>query len=286
MSSPVKVSFEFFPPKTPEAASHLWPRVQRLASVKPEFMTVTYGAGGLNGEGTKLTVDSAETLKALTGVPTGAHMTCMATTKDMLMDMADALWARGIKHIVALRGDKPKDPALRHQPDDQYFAYTHELVSALKARHAFEISVGAYPEKHPLSPDVATDLAFLKGKCDAGADRAITQFFFNNDNFFRFRDKAVAAGVKVDIIPGVLPVMNYDNMLRFANSCQAQVPDWLKAQLEPIKDDQTAFSAAATALLARQCEELVQQGATHLHFYSLNHDEMPYKACQRLGLVP
>lgn len=286
MSSNVKISFEFFPPKTPEAASHLWPRVQKLASVKPEFMTVTYGAGGLNGEGTKLTIESAETLKTLTGAPTGAHMTCMATTKDTLMNMADELWKRGITHIVALRGDKPKDPSLRNQPDDQYFTYTHELITALKARHAFQISVGAYPEKHPESPDVASDIAFLKVKCDAGADRAITQFFFDNDHFFRFRDEAVAAGVKVDIIPGVLPIMNYDNMLRFANSCQAQVPDWLKAQLEPIKNDPAAFSAATAELLARQCEELVQQGVTHLHFYSLNHDEMPYKACQRLGLVP
>lgn len=286
MNGNVKVSFEFFPPKTPEAASHLWPRVQKLASIKPEFMTVTYGAGGLNGEGPKLTIESAAMLKTLSGAATGAHMTCMATTKDMLMAMADELWTRGITHIVALRGDRPRDPSLRSQPDDCYFAYTHELVSALKAHHDFQISVAAYPEKHPESPDVATDIAFLKGKCDAGADRAITQFFFDNDNYFRFRDRAAAAGVKVDIIPGVLPIMHYDNMLRFANNCQARVPDWLKNRLEPIKDDPEAFAAATTELLARQCEDLVRQGVTHLHFYSLNHDEMPYKACQRLGLVP
>ena len=286
MSQPVKVSFEFFPPKTPEAEAQLWPRVQKLASVKPEFMTVTYGAGGLNGEGTLLTINAAETLKSLTTAPTGAHMTCMATTKDTLMNMADELWARGIQHIVALRGDRPRNPALRNQPDDQYFAYTHELITALKARHDFQISVGTYPEKHPESPSIAADIAFLKTKCDAGADRAMTQFFFENDNFFRFRDQAVAAGVKVDIVPGVLPIMNYDNMLRFANSCQAVVPDWLKARLEPIKDDPAAFNAAATDILARQCEELVKNGAQHIHFYILNHDEMPYKACQRLGLVP
>jgi methylenetetrahydrofolate reductase (NADPH) len=286
MSSNVKISFEFFPPKTPEAANNLWPRVQKLASIKPEFMTVTYGAGGLNGEGTLLTIESAEKVRTLTSAPTGAHMTCMATPKDVLMGMADELWARGIKHIVALRGDKPKDPTLRNKPDDQYFAYAHELVSALKARHAFQISVGAYPEKHPEAPDLATDIFFLKQKCDAGADRAITQFFFENDNFFRFRDQAVAAGVTVDIIPGVLPIMNYDNMLRFANSCQAQVPDWLKARLEPIKNDPAAFAAATTDILAEQCEALVKAGATHLHFYSLNHDDLPYKACQRLGLVP
>lgn len=286
MGNLVKVSFEFFPPKTPEAANNLWPRVQKLASVKPEFMTVTYGAGGLNGEGTKLTIESAEKMRTLTGMPTGAHMTCLATTKDTLHAMADELWAKGIRHIVALRGDKPKDPSLRNMPDSHYYSHAHELVTALKARHAFQISVGAYPEKHPEAPDLATDILFLKQKCDAGADRAITQFFFENDNFLRFRDQAVKAGVKVNIIPGVLPIMNYDNMLRFANSCQAQVPDWLKAKLEPIKNDPVAFAAITTELLAHQCEELVRQGITHLHFYSLNQDEMPYKACQRLGLVP
>ncbi len=285
MSNQVKVSFEFFPPKTPEAANLLWPRVQKLASIKPEFVTVTYGAGGLNGAGTNLTIDSAEKLMTLTGLPTGAHMTCLATTKDTLHTMADELWARGIKHIVALRGDKPKDPALRNMPDDHYYSHAHELVSALKARHAFQISVGAYPEKHPEAPDLATDISFLKQKCDAGADRAITQFFFENDHFFEFRDKAAAAGINTLIVPGVLPIMQYDNMLRFANSCQAQVPDWLKARLEPIKDDPVAFAAATSEILSRQCEDLVRQGVTHIHFYSLNHDELPYKACQKLGLA-
>lgn len=286
MNDAVKVSFEFFPPKTLEAANLLWPRVEKLASIKPEFVTVTYGAGGLNGEGTQLTISSAEKMRALTGLPTGAHMTCLATTKETLHAMADDLWAKGIRHVVALRGDKPKDPTLRNKPDDHYYAYAHELVSALKARHAFQISVGAYPEKHPEAPDLETDIRFLKQKCDAGADRAITQFFFENDNFFRFRDMAVAAGVNVDIIPGVLPIMHFDNMLRFANNCQAQVPNWLKARLEPIKNDPVAFAEATTELLARQCEDLVRAGITHLHFYSLNHDDLPYKACQKLGLVP
>lgn len=282
----VKISFEFFPPKTPEAAADLWPRVQRLAQVQPEFMTVTYGAGGLNGEGTQLTIDAAEKLKSLIKAPTGAHMTCMATPKDTLMQMADQLWARGIRHIVALRGDRPRDPALRHLPDDQYFTYSHELISALKARHDFEISVGTYPEKHPESPSLEADISYLKKKCDAGAHRAITQFFFENDHFFRYRDQARAAGVPIEIVPGVLPIMDYDHMLRFANRCQAVVPDWLKARLEPLKGDHHAFIDAATDILADQCEALARQGAGHIHFYSLNQDEMPYKACQRLGLVP
>lgn len=285
MNSAVKISFEFFPPKTPEAADLLWPRVQKLASIKPEFVTVTYGAGGQNNAGSRLTIDSAEKVMALTGLPTGAHMTCLATTKDTLHAMADELWARGIRHIVALRGDKPKDPSLRNMPDDHYYSHAHELVSALKTRHAFQISVGAYPEKHPEAPDLATDINFLKAKCDAGADRAITQFFFENDNFFKFRDQAAAAGVNTLIVPGVLPIMNYDNMLRFANSCQAHVPEWLKNTLEPIKDNPSAFADAASEILSRQCEGLVRQGADHIHFYSLNHDELPYKACQRLGLA-
>lgn len=284
MTNQIKVSFEFFPPRDEAAAPHLWPRIARLATVNPAFVTVTYGAGGLNGEGTKKTIDAATHVKALTGLPTGAHMTCLATTKETLHNMADELWARGIRHIVALRGDIPKDPSLRNKPDDHYYRYGAELVAALKLQHDFEISVGGYPEKHPQAPDLDTDILFLKQKVDAGADRVLTQFFFKNDKFFRFRDKAVAAGIDVPIIPGVLSIAGYDSMLRFANSCQAHVPDSVKARLEPFKDDPAALEAEASALLTEQCLALQREGASHIHFYTINHDGPVYNACKALGL--
>ncbi len=280
----LKVSFEFFPGKTPEAAKLLHESTLALAaSCDPAFMTVTYGAGGqAQGQGAENpTLAALWQIKHATTAKLGAHMTCITTPREKLMAMAEELWRGGIRHIVALRGDKPKDPALRNLPDSSYYAYAADLVTALRARHGFEITVGAYPEKHPEAPDLDTDIRRLQVKCEAGATRAITQFFFDNDVFFRFRDRAHTMGVRVPVLPGVLPVLNYERMLRFAASCQASVPAWLRARFESSND----HAVVAEEILIRQCEGLRAGGVGHIHFYTLNNATLPRKACQALGLA-
>lgn len=283
MTRSVSVSFEFFPPKSTEGETHLWQKIDTLASIKPAFITVTYGAGGSTRQ---WTLETARKAHQRTSIPTGAHLTCINATKDDIRAMADDLWNNGIRHIVALRGDIPKVDAPLNYADPTYYHYANELITGLLAQHPFEISVAAYPEKHPEAPDLATDIANLKRKCEAGATRAITQFFFDNQIFLRFRDQASAAGILTPIVPGVIPVLDYDRMIRFAGTCQASVPDTVKSRLEPLKSNQTAFAEAASELLTRQCEELVKEGVPHIHFYTLNQDSLPYRACQTLGLVP
>ncbi|MCM2344266.1 MAG: methylenetetrahydrofolate reductase [NAD(P)H] [Alphaproteobacteria bacterium] len=282
MNRKVSVSFEFFPPKNDEGEEALWQKIDRLATLKPEFITITYGAGGSTRN---WTVGTAGRAQVRTNIPTGAHMTCVNATKDDVRTMAEALWQNNIRHIVALRGDIPKIDAPLDYNDFSYYHYANELVAGLKALHPFEISVGAYPEKHPEAPDLATDIQNLKRKCDTGVTRAITQFFFENETFFRFLDLTAKAGITTPIVPGVIPVLDYDRMIRFAGNCQAHIPDSLKARLEPLKGQPQAFTAAATDLLNSQCADLVQRGGIeHIHFYTLNHDELPYSACQTLGL--
>lgn len=283
MSALVQVSFEFFPPKNEEGEKALWQKIDSLAKIKPAFITVTYGAGGSTRQ---WTIGTAGRAQSRTGIPTAAHLTCVNATKDDIRNMAADLWTNGIRHIVALRGDIPKVDAPLNYADQTYYHYANELIEGLLAQHPFEISVAAYPEKHPEAPDLATDIANLKRKCEAGATRAITQFFFENDTFLRFRDQATAAGIKTPIVPGVIPVIDYDRMLRFAGMCQAHVPDSMKTLLEPLKSTPAAFAEAASDLLIKQCEGLVKEGVGHLHFYTLNQDTLPYKACQKLGLVP
>ena len=220
-----------------------------------------------------------------TGLPTGAHMTCLATTKDTLRVMAQELKARDITHIVALRGDKPKNPSLRHLSDDHYYSHAWELVKTLKAlHHDFKISVAGYPEKHPEAPDLDTDIQRLKEKVDQGADLVLSQFCFESDVFCRFRDKAVEAGIDVPIIPGVLSIVNYDKMISFSGTCQAHVPDAVKARLAPLKNNLAALETESSLLLAEQCLALKREGVPQIHFYTLNHDGPAYTACRALGL--
>lgn len=269
------VSFEFFPPRTDHGREQLIETAKELALLKPSFMTVTYGAGG----STKgWTMESAIRIQNETGIPTAAHLTCVNTFKNGIHDMAQDLWANGIKHIVALRGDIPDVDAPLNYNDANYYHFANELVAGLKTVHDFEISVGAYPEKHPDAPDLETDIRNLKRKCDAGAARAITQFFFENKTYFDFLEKTRAAGITTPIVPGVLPISNFEKMLQFAKTCGANVPGWLHEIFVGAKDPRRA----AEEVLITQVQGLAARGVPHIHFYTLNRADLTITACQAL----
>jgi methylenetetrahydrofolate reductase (NADPH) len=273
------VSFEFFPPQTEKGEEALWDKVVKLAACDPAFMTVTYGACGSTRD---KTVDLAIRMRAKSGRPSAAHLTFIATPKNELRRIADKLWGEGVRHIVALRGDLPAGTA-PVDPTAEHFAFTSDFVESLKSWHDFEISVGAYPEKHPAAPDLASDLEALRKKCGAGADRAITQFFFDNAVFYRFRDVAADAGIETPIVPGILPIVDYEKMLRFAQSCQASVPPSLAAQFERLKNDPEGTKMLAADLLVAQVTDLAAEGVPHLHFYTLNQSALALKAVQALN---
>ena len=271
------VSFEFFPPKTDKGRAQLIQTAKELAALNPAFMTVTYGAGGSTRQ---WTMEAAMQIQQETGIPTAAHLTCVNTFKGGIHDMAQELWAGGIRHIVALRGDIPKADAPLNYGDPNYYHYANELVAGLKTLHDFEISVAAYPEKHPEAPDLATDIANLKRKCDAGATRAITQFFFENKTFFNFVEQARAAGITTPIVPGVLPISNFEKMLQFAKTCGANVPGWLHDIFAEAEDPYRA----AEEILITQVQGLAARGVPHIHFYTLNRADLTTTACHSLGI--
>ncbi|MCB1651315.1 MAG: methylenetetrahydrofolate reductase [NAD(P)H] [Alphaproteobacteria bacterium] len=279
MTQATTFSFEFFPPKSEAAAAHLWEAVSALAGLGPKYMTVTYGAGGSTREGT---VDTIAKMKEETGLPIGSHLTFINTPKDQLHEFTSALWAAGIKHIVALRGDMPDDLHWPLDPDADYFQYTSDFVAGLKSWHDFEISVGCYPEKHPDASDINSDIAALKLKCDAGADRAITQFFFDNDVFYRFRDECAKAGITTPIVPGLLPIHDFKNMCRFAGRCQASVPDWLHERFAGLEGKPEEAHKIALDLLVNQSLGLATQGVGHIHYYTLNKAAMTKEAVEAL----
>ncbi len=275
------VSFEFFPPNSDKGEGSFWPRVDRLAGYRPAFMTMTYGAGGSARD---RTVDLAIQLYKRTGIPSAAHLTCIATPKKELHRIADKLWDNGIRHIVALRGDLSSGMLRPDLSDNDYFHYTSDFVQGLKAWHPFEISVGAYPEKHPDAPDLSADIEALRKKCEAGADRAITQFFFDNNLFYKFRDELVRAGIHTTLIPGILPIVDYDKMLRFARTCQATVPPGLMEKFEKVKDNPEAMKVLSADIVTAQVMDLASEDVRHLHFYTLNQSSLVIKACEALGL--
>ncbi|MCB1581040.1 MAG: methylenetetrahydrofolate reductase [NAD(P)H] [Rhodospirillales bacterium] len=279
MSTPT-ISFEFFPPKTDKAADALWDAVADLAALGPKFMTVTYGAGGSTRDGT---VDTIAKMKEDTGLPIGSHLTFINTPKDQLHEFTSALWAAGIRHIVALRGDMPDDLQWPLDTDAEYFQYTSDFVEGLKRWHDFEISVGCYPEKHPDAPDLSADIAALKLKCEAGADRAITQFFFDNDVYYTFRDACTKAGIQTPMVPGLLPIHDYKNMCSFAKRCQASVPGWLNEKFAGLENKPEEAQKIATDLLILQAEDLARNGVEHLHFYTLNKSAITAETCEALG---
>ncbi|MFM9829351.1 MAG: methylenetetrahydrofolate reductase [Sphingomonas sp.] len=273
------VSFEFFPPKTEKMESALWEAIVALEPLSPRFVSVTYGAGGSTRERTHATVAR---IQRETPLAAAAHLTCVEATRADIDAVADAYWEAGVRHIVALRGDSPSaDGKFTPHPDG--YANAAALVDGLKRRHPFEISVAAYPELHPDSADLAADLDNLKRKMDAGANRAITQFFFSPEAYFRFRDRAVAAGITAEIVPGILPVSNVAQTRKFAAMCGAQIPDWMDRLFDGLDDHPAARQLVAATIAAELCRKLYAGGVRHFHFYTLNRAELSYAICHLLG---
>jgi methylenetetrahydrofolate reductase (NADPH) len=276
----IALSFEFFPPKTEKMAETLWESIQTLAPLSPRFVSVTYGAGGSTRERTHATVERILTETPLTPA---AHLTCVAASRDEVDEVARAYWELGVRNIVALRGDSP-EPGQKFRPHPEGYRDAADLVAGLKRVARFDISVAAYPEVHPDSSTRQFDLENLKRKVDAGADRAITQFFFSPDCFFRFRDEAAAAGINVEIVPGILPVSNVATTRRFAQACGAAIPKWLDELFEGLDDLPAARQLVAATVAAELCGQLYAGGVRCFHFYTLNRAELSYAICHLLGV--
>ena len=279
---PPKVSFEFFPPKSDEMAAQLWSAIRRLEPLAPRFVSVTYGAGGTTRERTHHTV---RRIRDETALEPAAHLTCVAATRAEVDDVARAYWDAGIRHIVALRGDPPGEAA-EYVPHPGGYDFAVDLVAGLRRIADFEISVAAYPEVHPQAAGAEADLDNLKRKIDAGATRAITQFFFDTDIYFRFVDRARAAGITVPIVPGILPVTNFGQLVKFAAMCGAGVPQWLALAFENLDADPETRKLVAMSMAFDQCRRLIAGGADEFHFYTLNRAELTYAICHMLGLRP
>jgi methylenetetrahydrofolate reductase (NADPH) len=280
MTTP-EISFEFFPPQSLEASFRLWDTVQTLAPLEPRFVSVTYGAGGTTRE---LTRDAVATLHKSSGLPVAAHLTCVDASRQETLEIADTFARAGVQDIVALRGDPPKGQD-RFIPHPDGFTNSVELISALSDTGKFNIRVGAYPDKHPEAQDFAADVDWLKAKLDAGADEALTQFFFEAETFFRFRDACDKAGIDKPIVPGILPIENWKGARNFARRCGAYVPEWIENAFEKaIRDDREDL--LATALCTELCSDLIDGGVDKLHFYTLNRPELTRDVCFALGITP
>ena len=276
----VAVSFEFFPPKSEKMADALWDAIQTLEPLRPRFVSVTYGAGGSTRERTHATVERIVKETALTPA---AHLTCVGASRGEVDDIARAYWDAGVRHLVALRGDPPT-PGEPYSAHPGGYSNAAELVAGLKKVAPFDISVAAYPEVHPDSSCREADIDNLKRKIDAGADRAITQFFFAADSFFRFQDAVAAAGIDVEIVPGILPVSNVAQTRRFAGMCNAAIPQWLDDMFEGLDDLPAARQLIAATVAAELCGQLYAGGVRHFHFYTLNRAELSYAICHLLGV--
>jgi methylenetetrahydrofolate reductase (NADPH) len=277
-----EVSFEFFPPQTLEASFRLWDTINVLAPLGPRFVSVTYGAGGTTRD---LTRDAVATLHKTSGLNVAAHLTCVNASREETLTIANGFAEAGVREIVALRGDPPKGSD-GFQPHEEGFANSIELIEALAETGKFTIRVGAYPEKHPESPDAKADVEWLKRKLDAGADEALTQFFFEPETFFRFRDACQKAGIDGDrITPGILPIENWKGIRKFATNCGTSVPAWLDDAFDKaIRDNRQDL--LATALCTEMCSELIEGGVKRLHFYTLNRPELTRDVCHALGVTP
>lgn len=278
----IGISFEFFPPKTEKAVQNLWAAIDVLAPIRPRFVSVTYGAGGTTRE---LTREMVKEIAERTGIPAAAHLTCVGACRSEIAEIADSYWDAGIRHLVALRGDPPQQEgsvqAFVPHPDG--YANAAELVAGLAARHPFEISVAAYPDVHPEAASADADLDHLKRKLDAGATRALTQFFFEADTFFRFRDRALAAGITAPIVPGILPVTNFANVTRMANMCGTPLPDWMGPLYEGLDNRPGTRQLIGATVAADLVRKLHAGGVRDFHIYTLNQAELSYAICQILG---
>ena len=280
MSAP-RVSFEFFPPKTPKAEASLWKAVERLAPLNPEFVSVTYGADGSTRERTHQVIKSILTKTELKPVP---HLTCVGAPRDEIDAIADGYWSMGIRQIVALRGDPEGGAEADYQPHPNGYAYASDLVEGLLAKHPFELFVAAYPETHPQAISADTDLDNLKRKVDAGGHRAITQFFFDNAIFLRFRDRVAAANINVELIPGILPVTNFNTLVQFADACGASIPATLKTLFQGLDEDPITRQLIAAHAALSQVEDLGREGVDDFHFYTLNRADLSFAVCHALGV--
>ena len=277
---PIAVSFEFFPPGDAAMEQILWRSIERLAPLRPRFVSVTYGADGSTRERTHNVVMRVLRETTLTPAP---HLTCVGADREAVLAIARDYWRQGVRHIVALRGDAPQD-AGRYVPFPGGFAYAVDLVQGLRTVGDFDISVAAYPESHPQAPSAQFDLDCLKAKLDAGATRAITQFFFDTATFLRFRDRCVAAGVSASLVPGILPITRLPQLLKFAARCGATVPDWLRRRFEGLDDDPWTRRLISAAIAISQVEALAHEGVDEFHFYTLNRADLSYAICHALGL--
>ena len=278
----IAVSFEFFPPKSETMAETLWSSIQTLAPLHPRFVSVTYGAGGSTRERTHATV---ERILKETGLTPAAHLTCVGASRGEIDAIARDYWDLGVRHIVALRGDPP-EPGTPFAPHPEGYCNAAELVAGLKKVAPFDISIAAYPEMHPDSGTREADLDNLKRKVDAGAHRAITQFFFSPDCFLRFQDAVADAGMDIEIVPGILPVSNVAQTRRFAQACGASIPDWLDRMFEGLDDLPAARQLIAATVAAELAGQLYAGGVRHFHFYTLNRAELSYAICHLLGVRP
>ena len=280
-SRPFGVSFEFFPPKTEEMEAQLWRAVERLAPLAPNFVSVTYGAGGSTRERTHATV---RRLLTETTLRPAAHLTCVSATRDEILEVAREYWDTGVRHLVALRGDPVAGVGTVYEPHPGGFAYASDLVEGLRKVFDFELSVSAYPETHPAAGSMQAEIDNLKRKVDAGATRAITQFFFDNAIYLRYVEKARAAGITVPIVPGIMPVTNFAQTRRFAAMCGTSVPESMARHFDGLEEDADTRKLVAATLAAEQCTKLADEGVEDFHFYTLNRADLAYAICHILGL--
>ncbi|WP_421859754.1 methylenetetrahydrofolate reductase [NAD(P)H] [Oceanicaulis sp.] len=278
-----KVSFEFFPPKSEEAEEKLWSSIARLSPLAPDFVSVTYGAGGSTRDRTHRTV---RRIVSETEMAPAAHLTCVSATRDQVDDVIRDYWAAGVRHIVALRGDPPEGLGQAYTPFPNGYSNSADLTAGIKAIGDFEVSVGCYPEKHPDSADWDADLDMLKAKIDAGATRAITQFFFDADTFFRYLERVRKAGIDIPIVPGVMLQPNFKGLVRMAEMCGAHIPDRVHAVYDGLEDDAGTRELVTAHLAAEMCETLCEGGVDTFHFYTLNRAELSLSTCALLGVKP
>ena len=279
----VNVSFEFFPPKSDEAEANLWTAIRRLEPLNPAFVSVTYGAGGSTRERTHRTV---QRIISETSLRPAAHLTCVEASRAEVDEVIEGYKAIGVDHIVALRGDPPGGDGIggAYAPRTDGYANATELSQAINRVGGFDITVGAYPEKHPESPSIDHDIDVLKAKVDAGATRAVSQFFFDIEAFLRFRDRVRAAGVTIPLIPGIMPVSNFKGLSRMSAACGASIPDWLAAHFDGLDDDPETRKLLAASIAAETCARLQEEGFSNFHFYTLNRAELVYAICRVLGV--
>ncbi len=281
MSNDIQVSFEFFPPKTPEMEKTLWASIARLAPLKPRFVSVTYGAGGSTRERTHGTITR---MLRETSLTPAAHLTCVGATKAETDEVVKDYWSTGVRHIVALRGDPVTGAGTKYEPHPGGYEGSPELIAGIKKVGNFEVSVSAYPEKHPDSLSADAEIELLKRKVDAGATRAITQFFFGNDLYFRYLDRVRAKGINIPIVPGIIPVLNFAQVKKFADVCGTHVPNALADRFAGLENDPETRKLVAATVAAEQVNDLRQRGVNEFHFYTLNRSELVFAICHMLGI--